>query len=72
MAERANHSTSTMAAEVARQAGVRTLLLTHFSARYESEAGSQMATLLAEAQAIFPNTILARDFWAYEVPRRKE
>jgi ribonuclease Z len=70
MAERANHSTSTMAAEVARQAGVRTLLLTHFSARYESEAGSQMAMLLSEAQAIFPNTILARDFWAYEVPRR--
>jgi len=71
LAERANHSTSKMAAETARQAGVRTLLLTHFSARYEADSGSRLGDLLAEAQAIFPHTLLAHDLWAYEIPRRE-
>lgn len=64
----AGHSTASGAAQVAREAGVGTLLLTHISARYESEGGSRLAELLAEAQAVFPNTLLARDFWGYAVP----
>ena len=63
----AGHSTASGAAQVARDAGVGTLILTHISARYESDAGSRLGELLAEAQAIFPNTLLARDFWGYEV-----
>ena len=64
----AGHSTAAEAATVARDAGVGTLILTHISARYEGEAPPHAADLLAEAQAIFPNTLLARDFWSYEVP----
>lgn len=72
LADRAAHSTATQAAEVARQAGgVRSLLLTHFSPRYESEGLAEMQELLAEAQAIFPETRLAYDFLRVEVPRRQ-
>ncbi len=63
----AGHSTAAEAATVARDAGVGTLLLTHISARYEGEGTPRAADLLAEAQAIFPDTLLAHDFWAYEV-----
>jgi ribonuclease Z len=59
-----------MAAEVARQAGVRRLMLTHFSLRYESEGNPSLEDLAAEARAIFPNTGLAHDFLTVEVPRR--
>lgn len=65
------HSTSTMAAQVAREAGARELILTHFSPRYAPGNPVQLDDLLAEARAIFPNTRLARDFLTYEVPRRR-
>lgn len=61
------HSTAAGAATAARDAGVGTLILTHISPRYESDSESRLGELLAEAQAIFPNTLLARDFWSYEV-----
>lgn len=63
----AGHSTAAGAAQVARDAQVGTLILTHISARYESDSGTRLGELLAEAQAIFPNTLLARDFWGYEM-----
>ena len=70
-AERAvasGHSTAAEAAGVARDARVGTLILTHVSARYESESEPRADALLAEAQVIFPNTLLAHDFWSYDVP----
>lgn len=70
LADRANHSTAAMAAEVARQAGVRRLLLTHFSLRYESEGNPSLDDLVSEARFIFPNTGLAYDFLSVDVPRR--
>lgn len=71
LADRAAHATATVAAEVARDAGVRALVLTHFSARYESgEAEHNLETLLAEARAIFPETRLAHDLLRVSVPRQ--
>ena len=65
------HSTSTMAAQVALGAGVKQLIMTHFSPRYAPGNDLQLGDLLDEARAIFPNTILSRDFMTYEVPRRR-
>jgi len=64
------HSTSTMAAQVALAAGVKQLMLTHFSPRYAPGNDIVLEDLLAEARAIFPNTDMAHDFFTYEVPRR--
>ncbi|NDJ57001.1 ribonuclease Z [Enterobacteriaceae bacterium 4M9] len=67
MAEKANsrgHSTSQQTAELAREAGVRRLIITHLSSRY-GEQGA--AALLAECQAVFANTQLAEDFSVFEV-----
>lgn len=50
------HSTAAQAAEMARMAGVKRLVIGHFSSRYDDEL-----PLLNEAKAIFPNTILARE-----------
>lgn len=64
------HSTSTMAAQVALSAGVKQLIMTHFSPRYAPGNPIVLDDLLEEAQAIFPNTTLAYDFLTYDVPRR--
>lgn len=50
------HTTARQAAQIAREAGVKQLLIGHFSARYEDEA-----VLLDEAQALFEHTTLARE-----------
>ena len=50
------HTTATQAAEIARRAEVKKLLIGHFSARYEDEN-----VLLQEASAIFPDTQLAKE-----------
>lgn len=65
------HSTSTMAAQVALGAQVQRLIMTHFSPRYAPGNVIELDNLLAEAQAIFPNTSLAYDFLTHEVPRRQ-
>jgi ribonuclease Z len=70
MAFQRQHSTSTMAAQVAHLAGVRHLIMTHFSPRYAPGNVVQLKDLLAEAQAIFPSTDMASDFWIYDVPKR--
>jgi ribonuclease Z len=64
------HSTSTMAAQVAHLAGVKQLIMTHFSPRYAPGNAIMLDDLLEEARAIFPKTKLAYDFFSYEVPRR--
>ena len=58
------HSTAREAAELARDAGVRRLVLTHISARYNREAPE----LLAEASSVFSPVTIARDGMSIEVP----
>jgi ribonuclease Z len=56
------HSTAAQAAEVARDADVVMLALTHFSTRYP------VGLLRDEARAVFPRTELPRDFDSIELP----
>ena len=68
-AERAvetGHSTAREAASVAADAGVGTLLLTHFSARYSRDASE----LGVEAKQVFERTIVGRDGMELEIPYR--
>jgi ribonuclease Z len=61
------HSTSTMAAQTALEAGVQRLVLTHLSPRYLPGNPMTPDDLLAEARAIFPATEVARDFMSVDV-----
>ena len=63
MARQFSHMTAKGAAELALKAGVKQLILTHISRRYREK------DVIAEAQAIFPNTVVARDFDNYTVKR---
>ena len=64
------HSTSTMAAQVALGAGVKELILTHFSPRYAPGNSIVLDDLLQAARAIFPNTRMAYDLMTHPVSRR--
>jgi ribonuclease Z len=61
-AARTAHSTAAAAADIARTAGAKKLLLTHFSARYDD-----LSALLAEARAVFPETDVAEELVAVVV-----
>ena len=56
------HSTAQEAAELARDAGVRMLALTHLSNRYFGPDAAR------EARAVFPETVVPRDFDIIEIP----
>lgn len=57
-----HHSTAAQAAQVAKDAGVGTLLLGHFSQRYKNEK-----VFLEEAKTIFPNTILTFENMVFQI-----
>lgn len=59
------HLTARDAATIAREAGARRLVLTHFSQRYRDTA-----PLLAQAREVFPDTVVAHDLDRIAVPHR--
>lgn len=63
MAREFGHLTARQGAELALAGGVGNLMLTHLSRRYRER------DILAEAREIFPNTVVARDFDAYQIKR---
>jgi ribonuclease Z len=66
LAQEYGHLTARQAGRIAHEAGVRTLVLTHFSQRYESDNSNIMAE---EAAASFRgNLVLARDLDRIPVP----
>ena len=70
LAERADedgHSTPSQAAENAKKAKVKKLVLTHISARYDDTS-----TLLKQARKIFRNTVVAEDFFRIELQVPKD
>ena len=61
-AEENSHSTSSDAARIALQSNSKQLILTHFSTRYTT-----FDDLLKQAEEIFENTKLAKDFMTIEI-----
>jgi len=66
LALRFGHLTATQAAQLACDANVRHLYLTHISRRYREK------DVLAEATAIFPHTTVVRDFDHIRITKDKE
>jgi ribonuclease Z len=62
-ADENSHSTPSGAAEIARRANVKQLILVHISPRYEDDS-----VLLEQARKVFPNTIVAKDLLEIEIP----
>lgn len=63
MAKNFAHLTAAQAAQLARDAHVKNLILTHISRRYRER------DVISEAQNVFPAAIVARDFDAYQIKR---
>lgn len=61
-AEMTYHSTAAQAAEMAQKAGVKKLLIGHYSTRYKN-----LLPLLEEAKAVFPDTLLSIEGNDYNV-----
>jgi len=61
MAREFAHLTARQAAELAQQAGVKKLILTHISRRYREK------DILEEAQSVFPEANVARDFDIFQI-----
>lgn len=60
------HLTAKQAAEIAKKADAKQLILTHFSARYQS-----LKPFEDEARAVFPNTYAADDLKVFSFPKNR-
>jgi ribonuclease Z len=63
MAKDFAHMTAQQVARLAADSGVKHLILTHISRRYRER------DVLAEARAVFPQAVVARDFDAFQIKR---
>ena len=63
MASQFSHLTAQQAAELAVRANIKQLILTHISRRYREK------DVLKEAQAVYPNAVVARDFDTFQIKR---
>jgi ribonuclease Z len=63
MAAQFSHLTARQGAELAIKANVKQLILTHISRRYREK------DVIKEAQALFPNVVVARDFDTFQIKR---
>ena len=61
------HSTTIMAAKTALLSNTKKLIITHLSPRYNNKNAITPSDLLKEAQKVFPNTQLAKDFLTSEI-----
>ena len=61
------HSTTIMAAKTALLSNAKKLIITHLSPRYTKKNSITPSDLLKEAQKVFPNTHLAKDFLTAEI-----
>ncbi|KGF96562.1 Ribonuclease Z [Prochlorococcus marinus str. MIT 9201] len=61
------HSTTIMAAKTALLSNTKKLIITHLSPRYTNKNPITPSDLLKEAQKVFPNTHLAKDFLTAEI-----
>jgi len=66
LAAQHRHLTARQAAWIAREAGARQLVLTHFSQRHADEAVFE-----SEAAEVFPDVVAARDLTVVAVPPRR-
>lgn len=64
LAKEYHHMTAKQAAEIAKKAGAKSLVLTHFSARYQD-----LADFAREAKTVFPNTFVADDLKVFPFPK---
>ena len=67
MAYEKSHSTTIMAAKTALLSNAKKLIITHLSPRYTNKNAIKPSDLLKEAQKVFPNTYLAKDFLTAEI-----
>lgn len=65
LAQQYFHATASEAAQVARRANAKALIMTHISSRYQEDGTNR---LLEEAKAIFADSWLARDHWSFPIP----
>jgi len=66
MASNYFHCTTSQAAQISKEADVKSLCLTHISSRYDREAAQE---LLKQAKNIFPETDIAHDFKSIKITR---
>ena len=60
------HSSNVEVAQLAKNANVKQLVLTHLSARYQEQ---NLSEFFHDAQTIFSQTIVAKDFLSIEIPK---
>jgi ribonuclease Z len=69
MAHQTGHSTTMEAGEMALRAGVKRLLIGHFSSRYDN---NMLVQFQKEVQYVFPDSDIVIEGKTYEIPLKKK